>query len=190
VRWLGWGVPAVLLGWGVGFLWSLHATARMVADELPARADGIIALTGGSGRVERALRLLAEGRGERLLISGVGRAEFAELARRAGVSVALAPRVTLGREATSTRGNALEAADWARANHVRTAIVVTSAYHMPRALLELSRTLEGVRLWAAPVWPVAEDEPARLRLVAGEFTKFLAAACGLTRAGLREEPAR
>ena len=43
-----------------------------------------------------------------------------------------------------TRGNAAETAEWARAHQVRSLIVVTSAYHMPRALAELGRDLPDV----------------------------------------------
>ena len=125
------------LAWLAGFAWFL--TAATWRQLPPAHADGIVALTGGADRVEAALRLLAEGRARLLLISGVGRAAgFAELARRAGVPRRLAPRVTLGRSALSTRGNATETAAWARGNHIRSLIVVTAAYHMPRALAELS----------------------------------------------------
>jgi uncharacterized SAM-binding protein YcdF (DUF218 family) len=178
------------IAWCGGFLWFLQTTSGFNAPALPARSDGIIALTGGAGRVELGLRLLELGRADRLLISGVGRAEFAELARRAGVPQSLAPRVTLGRAAASTRGNAMEAAEWARASNIKTALIVTSAYHMPRALAEMARTLPGVRLIAVPVLPSHEGEAARLGLLAGEYTKYLAAELGLSRFGAREEPAR
>jgi uncharacterized SAM-binding protein YcdF (DUF218 family) len=168
--------------WGAGFGWFLRTAAH--APPPPPAADGIVALTGGAGRVEAALRLLAEGRAHRLLVSGVGGpAEFATLARRAGVDPALGARVTLGRAALSTRGNAAEAAEWARANGIGSLIVVTAGYHMPRAMAELARALPGVVLYPAPVTPPAlrdGAEPALLPLLAGEYTKFLAAEIGLT----------
>jgi uncharacterized SAM-binding protein YcdF (DUF218 family) len=168
------------LFWGAGFAWFL----RMAGEQspLPTRADGIVALTGGAGRVEMALRLLAEGRARVALISGVGgAAEFAALARRAGVDPALGARVTLGRAAQSTRGNAAETAAWAGANDIRTLIVVTAFYHMPRALAELSRALPAVRLYPAPVMPGTS-----WRLLAGEYTKWLAAELGLSALGPRQ----
>jgi uncharacterized SAM-binding protein YcdF (DUF218 family) len=94
----------------------------------------------------------------------------------------LAHRVTLGRGATSTHGNAEEAAAWVRDNHVRSLIVVTASYHMPRAMVEMARALPGVRLYAAPVFP----PDFRLlswhgaRLVAQEYMKLVAAWVGLT----------
>jgi uncharacterized SAM-binding protein YcdF (DUF218 family) len=129
--------------------------------------------------VELALQLLEEGRADRLLISGVGRAAtFAELAHRAGVAVALAPRVTLGRAALSTRGNAAETAEWAEAHAIGSLIVVTSFYHMPRAMAEMSRTLPDVALYAMPVLP---HGGAPVRLLVSEYAKYLAALVGLSR---------
>lgn len=176
------------LAWGGGFIWFLHAARTPVAP--PATADGIVALTGGAERVETALKLLAGGRARVLLISGVGgAADFAELARRAGVSAALAPRVSLGRSAITTRGNAAETAEWVRANKVTSLIVVTAGYHMPRALTELSRAMPGVTLYPAPVLPPALRQPglAALRLLAGEYSKWLATEAGLSALGWHDE---
>lgn len=176
-------IAAVLaLVWCAGFAWFLR-TAWADAQP-PPQADGIVALTGGAGRVETALRLLADGRARLLLVSGVGgAAEFSELAQRAGVDPHLAGRVTLGRAAASTRGNAAEAADWARGNAIRSLIVVTAGYHMPRALAELGRTLPDVTLHPMPVQPpglLGGNQAALLRLLAGEYTKYLAAELGLS----------
>jgi uncharacterized SAM-binding protein YcdF (DUF218 family) len=168
--------------WSAGFAWFLHVAVATTAP--PPSADGIVVLTGGAERVETALRLLADGRARLLLVSGVGgAAEFNELARRAGVAPTLAPRVTLGRAAASTRGNAAETADWARAHALRSLIVVTAGYHMPRALAELGRAMPDVALYPVPVLSPAlraERDAATLRLLAGEYTKWLATEAGLS----------
>ena len=175
-------VLAVAALWFGGFAWFVRATGQ--PTPAPPHADGIVALTGGAERIETALHLLAEGRAERLLVSGVGpAAEFGELARRAGVDPALRERVTLGRAAASTRGNASETADWVRVNTIRTLIVVTAGYHMPRALAELSRALPNVTLYPMPVMSPAMRAGAdisALRLLFGEYSKWLAAEIGLS----------
>jgi len=176
-------VPVLLaLAWAAGFAWFLRVAVE--TTEPPPPADGIVVLTGGAERVETALHLLAGGRARLLLVSGVGgAAEFDELARRAGVPASLADRVTLGRGAASTRGNAEETADWVQDRKIRSLIVVTAGYHMPRALAELGRTLPGVTLYPVSVLPPAlrgERDAATLRLLAGEYTKWLAAEVGLT----------
>ena len=182
VRAAGLGFALLGLAWAGGFVWFVHRTGEPV--ELPPHADGIVALTGGADRVATALRLLAENRAERLLISGVGgAAEFNALAHRAGADASLAPRVTLGRTAASTHGNAAETAEWVRGFDIHTLIVVTAGYHMPRALAELSRTLPGVTLFPAPVLPTAWRDGiglAGVRLLGLEYTKFLAAEAGLS----------
>ncbi len=151
----------------------------------PPRADGIVVLTGGADRIATALKLLAEGRGRILLVSGVGgEAEFADLARQAGADPELGSRVTLGRAAASTYGNAQETASWARAHHLGSLIVVTAYYHMPRALAELARALPEVRLLPVAVQPPSLHGAIAWRLLAGEYAKWLAAEAGLS--GLAE----
>ena len=178
------------LAWAMGFAWFVNVAWRPQVP--PPHADGIVVLTGGADRVNVGLRLLADNAAELLLVSGVGRAaDFPELAHRASVDHALAPRVTLGRLANSTYGNAAETADWVALHHIHTLIVVTAGYHMPRALVELRQRLPDVVLYPVTVQPPGtrslEDKLA-WRLLAEEYTKFLAAELGLTdlagRAGL------
>jgi uncharacterized SAM-binding protein YcdF (DUF218 family) len=183
-RWLlsalGLGTLSTVLALIAGFAWFVHLANRP-GRAPPAHADGIVAFTGGPERVATALRLLSQGRADRLLLSGIGGgAELTELARGAGVDpAALAWRVTIGRSATTTRGNAIETAAWVREHAIHSLIVVTASYHMPRAVAELARTLPDVALSEAPV--VASRPPdVPLRLLAEEYIKFLAANVGLT----------
>jgi uncharacterized SAM-binding protein YcdF (DUF218 family) len=175
-------LAALLVAWLGGFAWFIHQTTRSAG--LP-RADGIVALTGGADRIEEALRLLADDQGSRLLISGIGGAtELPALTRRAGLDAApLADRVTLGRAAMSTHGNALETAAWVRDNRIRTLIVVTAFYHMPRALIELRWALPGVTLIPHPVGAIRATEPGRwpiMRLLVEEYAKYLVVSTGLS----------
>ncbi|MBN9561414.1 MAG: YdcF family protein [Alphaproteobacteria bacterium] len=182
-------LAALALVWVSGFAWFVHRAN--LAGNAPARADGIVALTGGAGRVEMALRLLVEGRARIALLSGIGGgAELAQFAHRAGLDPApLDGRVTLGRNATSTRGNATETAAWAREHEIRSLIVVTAGYHMPRALTELGHAMPDVALYPVPVMPPAMQGPggvrdaATLRLLAEEYTKWLASTLGLSALG-------
>src|ERR1700744_1355727 len=159
MRLLPWGGLAVLVGWLGGFAWFVHATAQL-AEPPPAHADGIVALTGGAGRVELALRLLAKGKANDLLLSGIGGGtELATLGRLAGIDTTrLQDRITLGRYAASTRGNGVETAAWAEQNSIHTLVVVTAAYHMPRALAELRQALPDVRLYPVPVYQGAAEK--------------------------------
>ena len=185
-RWLRWAGMVVLLAgsaWLGGFA-SFDRSARRAARE-PPKADAIVALTGGADRIDTALGLLAAGQAPLLLISGVGRGtDLAELDRHAHLAPEQAARVTLGRAATTTLGNAEETAAWVRAHGVHSLIVVTAGYHMPRALLEIGRALPGVDLYAVPVRPPALRggvEFSTVRILANEYNKYLAVRLGLTR---------
>lgn len=172
----------VLAAWSAGFAWFLRNAAQPGGP--PPEADGIVALTGGAERIDTALRLLAAGRARRLLISGVRREfDLADLTRLSGLDAGpLAGRITLGRSAISTYGNAAETAAWARENGIRTLIVVTAAYHMPRALTEIGHALPEARLYPVAVVPPPRpgtNDSGSLGMLAGEYTKWLASQAGL-----------
>ncbi|MEO8716314.1 MAG: YdcF family protein [Acetobacteraceae bacterium] len=170
-------LAVLVLAWAGGFAWFIHRAARQSPQ--PATADGIAVLTGGADRVRAGLRLLEDRPAARLLVSGIGgHAAFRTLARQAGVDPApLAARVTLGRGAISTRGNADEIAAWARARGLHSLIVVTAFYHMPRALAEIGRVLPDVALYPASVSPSSAE--ASPRLLVEEYMKYVATELGL-----------
>lgn len=168
------------LGLGLGFAWFL---ARVPSEDAGAdrNAEGIVVLTGGALRIYDAIELLAAGRGQRLLITGVyPTTNSGELAR-------LDPRyrklfgccIDLDHSAVNTIGNAVETRRWARERGFRSLLVVTSAYHMPRAIAELSHELPDVTLIEFPVRTDRERaEPwwrnaATARLVISEYLKFV-----------------
>ncbi|HJV42953.1 YdcF family protein [Caulobacter sp.] len=141
-------------------IWSLGLVAFTGRVDLstpapePPAADGVVVLTGASNvRLEAATRLLEEGKGERLLISGVNRE--ATRADVQTVTKAVKPIydccVDLGFTAANTVGNALETAEWARSKGYKSLIVVTADYHMPRSMLELRAAMPDVKLHAYPV---------------------------------------
>ncbi len=172
--------------WIAGFAWFVHGAVSPGGGS--ARADGIVVLTGGADRIATGVRLLQRGCCRVLLISGVGHgAELSALLRGTGIDPAsLSDRITLGRSATSTTGNADETASWAAAQGLHSLLVVTATYHMQRALTELQRSVPDVALIPVAVLPPAlrgGGSLATLRLLAGEYTKFLAATLGLARLG-------
>ncbi len=163
----------------VGFLSKLRG-----AETKPARtADGIVVLTGGSSRVSDAMELLADGYGKRLLISGVHPTNAASDISRSLTDnqSLLSCCVDLDRSAVNTRSNAAEARRWARERGFKSLIVVTSNYHMPRAILELSHAMPDIALIPfAVVGDKWRDEPwwtngATVRLLLSEYVKYVAA---------------
>jgi len=175
-------VSGLILALFGGFVWFVTAVERVPG--LPEHADGIVALTGGPDRVTDALRLLSDRRADRMLVTGIGGgAPLHDLALHAEVDTHfLASRITLGRGAASTHGNATETAAWVRENNLHSLIIVTACYHMPRAIVEMARALPGVQLYPAPVSPPSLHLASwnGLRLLGEEYGKFLAAWIGLT----------
>lgn len=175
---VGLGALAVLAGF-LGFLTQI--AAREPVQVKPA--DAIVVLTGGASRIADAVNLLAEGRGRRLLITGVNPITSpSELSRTLPAGEALISCcVDLGHKALNTRGNAIEAAEWTRSQNFRSLVVVTSAWHMPRALVELNHSLPDVELVAYPVVTSRMEterwwrDPATVKLLFKEYLKYMMA---------------
>src|SRR5581483_1486633 len=172
-------VLAVIVAGFAGFLFNLRSTELQ-----PARkADGIVVLTGGSSRVSDALELLAAGYGKRLLISGVHPTiAAADISRSVQEGQGLFHCcVDLDHSAVNTRSNALETERWARQRGFKSLVVVTSNYHMPRAIVEMSHAMPDMTLVPfAVVGDKWRDEPwwssgATFRLVLSEYVKYIAA---------------
>jgi uncharacterized SAM-binding protein YcdF (DUF218 family) len=164
---------------GVGFLWFIW---RVPADEvaLDRNADGIVALTGGASRIADAIELLALGRGKRLLISGVNRATSSKEISRLNPEFERWVRCCVDFDRSlNTLGNAVETRRWAESRGFRSLIVVTSNYHMPRALAELSHQLPEVSLVPFPVVTDRQRaDPwwaggATARLMLTEYAKYV-----------------
>src|SRR5271156_2881444 len=162
----------------VGFLSQLRGT-----EAKPSRtADGIVVLTGGSSRVSDAMELLANGYGHRLLISGVHPASgTTDISRSLPANQSLLSCcVDLDRSAVNTRSNAAETRRWAHERGFKSLIVVTSNYHMPRAIAEMSHAMPDIALIPfAVVGDKWRDEPwwtsgATLRLLLSEYVKYVA----------------
>src|SRR6202012_615650 len=128
-------VVLVALAYVLGFVLFV-SLLPMTPAEVP-KADGIVVLTGGGTRLDRAEALFERGVGKRLLISGVDQATTKETLKHL---IHGGPRfdccADLGYGAEDTRGNAQETADWARGHGFHALVVVTARYHMPRALHE------------------------------------------------------
>lgn len=185
------GLIGVMAG-GVGFIVFADMVRGLSPTEDP-RADAIVVLTGDEDRIATGVRLMVEGRAQRLLISGVHpstrmptelkrRIDGADAARRAVVRCC----VDIGHEALNTSGNAEETRRWIRANNFRSVIVVTSAYHMMRGRAEFARALPDIDVVSYPVrtgrnlqldtwwqhWPTT-------RLLMSEYVKLMGASARL-----------
>jgi uncharacterized SAM-binding protein YcdF (DUF218 family) len=176
----------LVAAFAIGFLVFAAAIDRE-QREPTGSADGIAVLTGGKARIDEAMKLLSDGKAKRLLITGVYRHTSKEtlmqLAAHGGEFFTCC--VDIDKEAKNTIDNATETSQWVARHGYKSIIVVTSAYHMPRALAELGRVMPDVRLVPYPVvvnsarlrhwW---KDRSTR-RLLLREYVKFLPAVARL-----------
>lgn len=184
-------VAIVGLMWLVGlFAFADRVRSLSPADE-PMRADAIVALTGPSSeRVDAAIRLLEQDKGDRVLISGVNRQVRRQELRALtpGSNQLFNCCVDLGFEAEDTMGNAQEIAAWAQGRRYKSLIVVTSDYHMPRALLEIRSMAPEIDLIPYAVQTPSLDDSrwwraaVTARRMTLEYMKYLAV---LGREGVR-----
>lgn len=175
------------LCWIAG-LWAFMEEITTAPHPPAENADAIVVLTGGEGRLEGGLSLLADGKAELLFITGVGKgATVSDLlstvspALRQRVSSLPPGRIELGHRAENTIGNAEETKEWVARNHLESLILVTAHYHMPRARVEFAEILPAVRLDSFAVSPNNPQlerwwtRKADREMILSEYHKFLAA---------------
>lgn len=158
----------VVIVWALGFVWFAAILPQPIGA---GRSDAGIVLTGGEGRIPRALEVLAKGWVRRVLVAGVD----SEVRPREFAAEYNASRrtmnccVTLEQVSVDTRTNAREAAKWIAANKVRSVRLVTSDWHMRRAAYEFDRQLDGK---VDIVEDAVKSDPNFMTLFA-EYNKYL-----------------
>lgn len=148
---LGWalGVCATLAGFypqlETGASRAAYSLLAQAGDE-PASADVIVVFGGGGGgRIQRGLELLRQGYAPRILFLGTGpEMEFAQT-QAAQVRRWAPGRIRFGeRVVRSTAESARHLAEWARAEGVRRALVVSDADHLGRVRAQMEVFAERV----------------------------------------------
>lgn len=146
--------------WAAGLAWFIRQIPAPMPVESAVTADAIVVLTGGKGRLEHGFELLAAGMGKALFISGAGKSVTrADLVLRAPpgiinyVRAMPEDRIALGSSAENTIGNAEETARWVAARRAGSILLVTSNYHMPRAIREFKELMPQLTILPAAVFP-------------------------------------
>jgi uncharacterized SAM-binding protein YcdF (DUF218 family) len=177
------GAALILLSglWGAGLFRFADAIPSAVTNA-GLKTDAIIVLTGGTGRLDEGLSLLEQGFAGKLFISGVYQGvdmqnllqAYRESPQDLNCCVAIG-------HAVDTINNAIETAQWVRENDISSLRLVTSAYHMPRSVLEFENAMPGITIVEHPVFPahVKQEDwwawPGTTGLIVGEYNKFILA---------------
>ena len=115
--------------------------------------SNLIVLTGGSNRIKQTLDLffLNFTENHNLLISGAGKGftkktivKFIETTPK-NLKI-LDCCITIENQSTNTHSNAKESYKWIRKNNFKDVTLITSDYHMPRALIEFKQKLKDTTI--------------------------------------------
>jgi len=164
--------------WLIGFAgFCLYALSFKFQEA--EHSDAIVVLTGGGERIPTALQLLKDGYADYLLISGVNPSvKISDLTK--GIPANISNRITLDYVAQDTRGNARETAAWIQKNNIKSILLITSFYHMPRSIFEVLKESPDLHIIPQPVFPKSFNDSVdwiRTRyawLLFIEYHKFLA----------------
>ena len=148
-------ITIMIITYTLGFLFYIKKINDFSTPKTIPDADGISVWTGkGGGRLEAGANLLLQKKAERLLISGVN----SEISLNKIKEIISIPEkmsdccLDLDYNAKNTIGNAYETTAWAKALGYKHIILVTSAYHMPRAEIEIKATTSQIKITPFPVF--------------------------------------
>lgn len=156
------------------YLLGFALFAVTLGEPAPADAgktEALVVITGGKGRIEHAADVLAQGKARRMLIAGadpsVTKADLKRRLRKHGRLLDCC--VDLGSESVDTRSNAEEAKRWLDRRKMHSLRLITSDWHMRRALYEFRRHL-------GPDYRIVSDavvtRPGLMTLF-GEYNKYV-----------------
>lgn len=145
-----------------------------------AKTDAIVVLTGGRNRLSEAMRLYNEDFAPLLIISGVAHdTTLAQIEQENKTKIVKNNQtVVLGNEATNTIENAIEVSEVIRRNNISSIRLVTSYYHMPRSMAEISARNSDLTIIPHVVFSQNVSlewwkKPSSFYLVASEYNKFM-----------------
>ena len=155
------------------------------------RASNIVILTGGSNRIRDGLKIIKNLENSaiintKLLISGTGKGFTLSnvkklLPKSESLDIFLKCCIELDNKSQNTHSNAIETLKWAKKNNIKTFILITSNYHMPRASLEFKARMPNFEIITHPITPKKHDISNWMHsfetfsLIFIEYSKFLIA---------------
>jgi len=167
-------VITLLLAWAAGLILFAVSTTRMTPVLTDERTDAIIVLTGGSRRINTGLQLFAEGKSDQLFISGVNSGvSLNDIENMHKGSELPECCISIGYQANNTMNNAAESRLWLQSGNFHTIRLVTSNYHLNRALLEFHHSMPDLKILVHPVKEYDDWSQGFWKKVTIEYNKTL-----------------
>ncbi len=138
-------------------------------------ADAVVVLTGGADRLQKGFALFEKQKAPLLFITGVNEHVSPQMLAKAQQAELTSP-VSLDYSADNTFENALATKKWSKGKNIKSILLVTSFYHMPRSLFEFSKQLPDVQIYPVPVFAQQNVHWTRTRsawLIFVEYNKFI-----------------
>lgn len=144
----------VLIAWTLGAGWFTYSVISMHPEDIGRPSGAIVVLTGGGNhRIEAGLELFSAHRAPYLFITGVHPTVSKQHIRMMWKGTTPLPEccIVLGHKATTTKQNAAETLEWITRTDVRSIRLVTSNYHMKRALGDMQAALPEIEIISHPI---------------------------------------
>lgn len=141
------------LVWFGGMTGFIYSTATLKPQNTDKKTDAIVILTGGRNRINSGLEILSKNGSANIFISGVNENVSIDEIRKMYRGEKRLPEccISLGYRARNTMNNAIESREWLEDMHFSSIRLVTSDYHMPRALIEFRHAMPELEIIRHPV---------------------------------------
>ncbi len=148
----------ILFAWGVFFIAYLAKIQKTQENVNPNNsAEAIFILTGDKGRIESGIQIFEQKRAEMIFITGVGD----HTQKNNILPPAIHKAASISPLAKNTKENFDDIEKWVKQKNIVTAFLVTSDYHMPRALDIAKRRGLKTTLIPAPVKTISFEDIKR-----------------------------
>ena len=153
-------------------------------------SPNIVILTGGANRIKDGLKIIedfknSENINYKILVSGTGMGfTKSSLKKKLGPnfnSQLIQCCIDLDGVSKNTLTNASETFKWTSENNIKEFILITSNYHMPRAILEFKNVMPNLKIYTYAITPKKHDMENWLSsyqtfsLVFTQYCKFIIA---------------
>lgn len=150
------------------FIYLVHYYINNDTSEPSVQA--IVVLTGDRFRIKKAINLLKQNKAPKLLISGVAKKVTLQDLLTSEEMKNIANLINIDR-ALTTQQNALESIKWAEKNNIKSFILITSDYHMPRTMTYFNKINNDIKIFPSPVF--SSREPFIIKVILKEYAKYI-----------------